>query len=139
MLNFYFILSIILARDGIYGIIPFGNITLKNVYIMNSDTQSYILNFESAKSLNLQNFICTIGTFKFQENKLRGGCFKSSNILLRIFENFKIMDCVSNILSYGIEFIDSPEFLEKEFYFKDINNLTLVLFFFTIIFHFHNI
>lgn len=78
--------------------------------------KNYIINVKKAKILYIESFWCTIGSKTLSNSTYplsTGSCLIASDVFQREIKYSKIIDCFSQKLSFGLEFIDSFDFNEN--------------------------
>ena len=64
-------------------------------------------------SLIINNTICSKNNLKYENYKYLGGCFRSENVVERIYLNVSISKVYSDYTTVGIKIIDSNTILQQ--------------------------
>lgn len=97
----------------------FNNILVEKTYLDDFITLGYAFNFISATNIKIINMRCTASNSTTQNRNFiytsTGGCVRTTNAMIRIFENIEILDSFSDKTTYGIIINDDSQIKNNNF------------------------
>ena len=99
---------------------------INNCLFSNNLIKTQIIDVFSVLNQTINNSICHMNNLGFPYQYL-GGFFRSSNVLIRVYNNVTVTYCYSDFTTIGLKIIDNAIYIENMKYNLNFCNSPMVL------------